>query len=90
MKPYRDVFGNKITKRDVAMACQAVAVLNANTPVKLSRATRWGIGKAGRIMRVLEDAGVVHKTDKGTRSITLRNFEMAVNAANRQLKKGRS
>lgn len=87
MKPYRDVFGNPLTKKDVKLAV-AVAVQTGNPyPANLQRKMHTGYGKAARLSKLLSDAGVTSNVE-GPRTVILRDEEQATNAALRQLKKG--
>lgn len=86
---YTDVMGNKLEKADVMFALQVMGAFKTVTPMALHRPTRWGIGKASNMLTLLSDAGVVtKKNEAGIRSVTLKGAG-AVNAALRQLKKGR-
>lgn len=89
MKPYRDVFGNNLTKKDVTMAVQAAVMTRRLSPISLHRATGLGIGKSNRIYQLLQDANVVGD-DQTVIFKGFNNHAGAVNAALRQLKKGRS
>lgn len=92
MRLYRDVFGNPLKKDDVAMAVQAIVMNPTITAISLHRATRLGIGKSANILRLLEQAKVVTAAEDGTRQVILKGFNnhsAAINAAFRQLKKGR-
>lgn len=90
MKKYTDVMGNPLTVDDVRIAVQAVVKYAKVTPLELHRATRWGTGKASHVLTLLCDAGVISKLDKDrVRTVILRNDDEALNAALRQLKKGR-
>lgn len=94
MKPYRDLFGNPLAKQDVSMAVQAAVMTDKISAFTLSRATGLAVGKAGKILRLLEDAKVITPAvnEQGIYRVILKGFNnhaAAVNAAFRQLKKGR-
>lgn len=84
MKQYRDLFGKKLGKQDVVQA--VIHTVRSGNPAAMNIARRMGIGyfKASRLTRVLIDAGVT--TENG--AVILKE-DAAVNAALRQLKKGR-
>lgn len=90
MKAYRDIFGNPLPKRDVAASARLIVQMKRATTSLLTRRLGFGYGKASRIMELLEDAGVVSLMYDSRRAILLRNEEAAVNAALRQLKKGKA
>lgn len=90
MRKYTDVMGNPITVDDVRIAVKVAVKFEMVSPLEMHRATRWGTGKASHTLTLLTDAGVLSKMDKDrVRSVILRNEDEAVNAALRQLKKGR-
>lgn len=90
MKAYRDVFGNPLTKQDVAAAARLIVQMKRATTSLLTRRLGWGYGKAFRMMELLEDAGVVSLMDGSRpRTIILKNEDTAVNAALRQRNKGK-
>lgn len=89
MKPYRDVFGNPLSKKDV-IAAVAVVVRTGNPYASsLQRHLKIGYGKASRLSTLLYEAGVTTDTHKAPRSIILKDEVQAINAALRQLKKGK-
>lgn len=92
MKEYRDIFGNPLPKAHVAQAARLIVQAKRATTSLLTRRLGWGYGKASRVMELLEDAGVVSLMHprSNTRTILLRNEDAAVNAALRQLKKGKA
>lgn len=93
MKPYRDAFGNPLAKKDVTLAVQAAVMNDSLTTMRLSRSTGLGIGKAKRMLELLEQAKVISAPKDGERKVILKGFNnhaAAVNAALRQLKKGRA
>lgn len=92
MKPYRDAFGNPLTKQDVSLAVQGAVMNDSVTNMRLSRQTGLGLMKITRILSVLEQAHIVGPSKDGARPVIMRgikNFEAARNAALRQLKKGK-
>lgn len=89
MKPYRDVFGNPLTKKDVTAAVAVMVQTGNPNPSNLQRHLKFGYGKAARISGLLCDAGVTTSTSKKPRTVILRNESQAINAALRQLKKGK-
>ena len=90
MKPYRDVFGNPLPKRDVVAATRLIVQMNKATTSLLTRRLAWGYGKALETLLLLEDAGVVSLLNGSQgRSVILRNEDAAINAALRQLRKGK-
>ena len=91
-KPYTDALHNPIITEDVQLAIQVILYRTDRSisPMGLNRSTRFGIGKASNILTLLCDAGVVSKKyPGGYRMVLLRNQDQAINAALRQLKKGR-
>lgn len=89
MKLYRDVFGNLLSKQDVTAATRLIVQTGKVSPSMLQRSFKWGYGKAARIVALLGDANVVSPASSKPRSVILNNEDMAVNAALRQLKKGK-
>lgn len=90
MKPYRDVFGNPLTKQDVMLAVQTIIETKRATSSLFQRRLRWGYGKILRVYELLEDAGVVGlQRSDATRPIILKDQAQATNAALRQLRKGK-
>jgi len=88
-KPYRDMFGNPLTKNQVALAAQFAVTRPSVSSMSISRATGTGIGKASRIAQVLVHAGVIGQKKETGHVTILRSPDAAVNAALRQLKKGK-
>lgn len=89
-RPYTDIMGNKLTADEVRLAIRLILPHSDISPMALHRATRWGIGKASNMLTLLCHAGVVSKhADNRKRSVILKQEDTAVNAALRQLKKGR-
>lgn len=89
-KPYRDVFGNPLTKQDVVAATKATVEHGKASPTLLQRKFKWGFGKAAKITMLLRDAGVIGAITNVPSPVILKKEDEAVNAALRQLKKGRS
>ncbi len=89
MKPYRDVFGNLLSKKDVTLAVQTAVMNETITTMKLSRSTGLGMLKSKKIIQLLEQAKVLSAPKDGTRRVIFNNEPAALNAALRQLKKGR-
>lgn len=83
-QPYRDVFGNKLSKKDVTLSTHALLGRKKLSPIQLHRLTRLGIGKSNRIYRLLQDANIVSADQQ-----VILTGAPAENAALRQLKKGR-
>lgn len=90
MKPYTDVFGKALDKGELETATrQLVLYKKSLNATFLMRRMKMGYGKAARIIELLEDAGVLGPLMSGRRSLLLKNEAAAVNAALRQLKKGK-
>lgn len=89
MKPYRDIFGNPLYKIDVEAATRLIVTNRKASPLVFQRSLGFGAGKSKRIIGLLEDAGVINRSDKVLRTVLLPNADQAVNAALRQLKKGK-
>lgn len=89
MKPYRDAFGTKIPKKDIEQAVKLILFTKKPTAMMLSQYQHIGIAKANKILGLLEDAGVLKKKTDTERVIILSREAEAINAALRQLKKGR-
>lgn len=88
-KPYRDVFGNNLTQQDVAAAARLTVRNGKASASLLQRSFKWGYGKAARVIQLLEDAKVVGPVTNKPRAVILKAEDGAVNAALRQLKKGK-
>lgn len=90
MTPYTDVFKQPLTRQQVQTATALVIQSNSAAPSMLQRNMKIGYGKAASLIRLLADAGVVTDTiGAQPRSVILKNQDTAINAALRQLKKGR-
>ncbi len=85
MKAYRDVFGNPLTKVDVKSVTQFVVATGQCSPTLLVRQYKFGYSKAIRLLGVLQDAKVINSQ----RVVILKDIDGAINAALRQLKKGK-
>jgi DNA segregation ATPase FtsK/SpoIIIE-like protein len=91
MRPYVDIQGNKLDKYEVSAVIRAMIQANRTGPTFLQRRFGMGYGKAMRIVELLEDAGVlVPHTGSRPRTFLLKTEDAAINAALRQLKKGRA
>lgn len=89
-KPYRDTFGQKISQTDVSYATQLIIRHKKPTLAFLTTYMHpIGVSKAKRILKILEDANVLSKNEQGEYTIVLRTEQPAINAALRQLKKGK-
>lgn len=89
MKPYRDVFGNPLSKKDVQTAVAVVVRTGNPYPSNLQRHMKIGYGKAARLTTLLIDAGVATDNSKSPRTVILKDENQATNAALRQLRKGK-
>lgn len=91
MKPYVDIQGNKLLKNEVAGVIREMQKAKRTGPTFLQRRFGMGYGKAMRIVELLEDAGVLSLMGPGSRPriFLLKTEDAAINAALRQLKKGR-
>ena len=91
MAGYTDILGKPLAKSDVILAVRYVICRPTITPMLLHRSTHCGIGKSANLLRLLEDAKVLSsKADNGKRSVLLRTEASALNAALRQLRKGKN
>lgn len=91
MTVYTDVFKKPLTRGDVRIATILVVTYNSASPSMLQRNMKIGYGKAASLIRLLADAGVVSDViGAQPRAVILKSQDMAINAALRQLKKGRS
>ncbi len=92
MTTYTDAFGKPLNKDDVRLAVQATVMSSTVSTMSLNRSTRLGMVKVVNILRLLEAANIVSPAKDGKRQVIMRGFNnhaAAVNAALRQLKKGR-
>ena len=91
MKPYTDVFKKPFTSDDVALAVRTICQAKRRPSSSLlQRRLGWGYGKILHLWELLEDAAVVGPvTSDASRTLYLKNEATAINAALRQLKKGK-
>lgn len=87
MKPYKDVFKEPISPKDVEMAVRIVIARNNASAALLQRSMKIGYGKSATLLSVLEAANVVSSKEKG-RTVILKSVPTAINAALRQLNLG--
>lgn len=86
-KKYTDVFKKPLTKKEVRMAAILTVRDNYCDAISLSRKMQIGFGKAGKLAKLMYDAGIiVDSTMRGT--VVILKEEQAINAALRQLRKG--
>ena len=89
MKAYTDIFKKRLTKDDVRQATIATVRNGTAVPTMISRQLKIGFAKANQLSKIMYDAGVVvDSTLRGT-TVILKNEAQAINAALRQLKKGK-
>ena len=88
MKQYRDLFGKKLHKKDVTQA--VIYTVRGRNPgvFYLSRSLGIGLFKARSLVQLLADAGVTSPMTAEHRFVILKE-DAALNAAFRQLKKGK-
>lgn len=89
MRAYTDVFKKPLDKYEVTGIVIEIIRHKQPTTAFITRRGKWGIGKALAILNLLEDAGVISPGMRGRRTILLKDPDAAINAALRQLKKGR-
>lgn len=90
MKPYTDVFKKPLDKNEVAACARLVVQMKYASTSLLTRRLKIGYGKALEIVLMFVDAGVCSPVSREAKhSILLKNESAAVNAALRQLKKGK-
>lgn len=89
MKAYTDVFKKPLDKNEVAAVVRQVVTEKRPTTSFLTRRFGMGYYKALAIMVLLDDAGVTTPMMRGRRTIILKDPDTAINAALRQLKKGK-
>jgi len=89
MKRYTDVMGKPLTKEDVTHAVALIIRSGEPQPFTLVRGMKIGFGKAVRILSVLHQGNVISGPETKPRALILKDEAQAVNAALRQLKKGR-
>lgn len=88
-KPYTDVFNKPLDPPEVMASARAVVQTKKAFAQTLQRKFGFGYGKASIMIELLEDAHVIGPLMSGKRSIILKTEESAINAAMRQLKKGK-
>lgn len=88
VKKQDEMFSKELKSEDVAQATRLIIQYKKPTTMLLTRYLHFGISKANRILTLLEDAKVLVKNSNGERTIILKG-DAAVNAALRQLKKGK-
>lgn len=89
MKAYTDIFKQPIKKDEVSLAVAVVVRSGKASPSLLQRQMKVGYGKAATLLKLMTDAGIVTSPSDKPRVVVLKNEAQAVNAALRQLKKGR-
>lgn len=90
MKPYTDVFKKPLDKEEVAQCARLSVQMKYAATSLLTRRLKIGYGKALEIVMLFVDAGVCSPIIRdGRHSMLLKNESAAVNAALRQLKKGK-
>ena len=90
MKPYTDIFKKPIDKNELSQCVRLVVQTKFINITIISRSLGMGYGKALAMVMLLQDANVVSAPDKtGTGRALLTNESSAINAALRQLKKGK-
>lgn len=89
MRAYTDIFKQPIGKDEVRLAVAVVVRSGQASPSLLQRQMKVGYGKAATLLKLLGDAGIVTSPTGKPRVVVLRNEAQALNAALRQLKKGR-
>lgn len=91
-KMYRDAFGNPLPKSHVIAAAQFI--IQSGKPYALNLTEQFGLPytKSLKIIELLEHAKVISVADVDSskaRTILLKNESAAINAALRQLRKGK-
>jgi len=89
MRAYTDVFKKPLDKNEVAGVVREIIAHKQPTVAFIARRFKWGFGKALAVLTLLDDAGVISPAMRGRRTILLKDPDAAINAALRQLKKGR-
>lgn len=89
MKPYTDVFKKPLDKNEVASVVRTMVTEKHPTTSFITRRYGYGYGKALEMIMLLQDAGVLGPLSRGKHTILLKTPDAAVNAALRQLKKGK-
>lgn len=86
---YTDTFKKPLDKHEVAAVVRQMVAEKRTTTSFITRHFGIGYGKALNMMLMLEDAGIVGPLMSGRRILILRDPDTAINAALRQLKKGK-
>ncbi len=86
MKPYVDIFKKPIKKEEVAAAANLLVGANSTSTLAVRQHLGIGFGRAAIIVKVLKDANVIAENQS---TVLLKNQSEAVNAALRQLKRGK-
>ena len=89
MKRYTDVMGKPLTKEDVTRTVKIILKSDDPQPFVLVRNMKIGFGKAVRLLSVLHHGNVITGPETSPRTVILKDETQAINAALRQLKKGR-
>lgn len=85
--PYKDVFKEPISDKDVEFAVRIVITRNNASAAMLQRVMKIGYGKSATLLTILEKAKVVSTKENG-RSVIIKSLPTAINAALRQLNLG--
>lgn len=86
---YKSLIKKPLSKDEVRLAVQVTLKTGYADAVTLSRKMQIGFGKANQLAKLMYSAGIiVDSTMRGT-VVILKNEPQALNAAYRQLKKGR-
>lgn len=89
MKAYTALLKKPLTKAEVRQAVVVTLSTGYADSVILSRKLQIGFGKANQLSKLMYDAGIiVDSTMRGT-VVILKNEAQALNAAYRQLRKGK-
>ncbi|WP_438980256.1 hypothetical protein [Polynucleobacter sp.] len=89
MKAYKTLLQKPLTKNEVRLAVQVTISTGYADAVTISRKMQIGFGKANKLSKLMYAAGIiVDSTMRGT-VVILKGEAQALNAAYRQLNKGR-
>lgn len=89
MIPYRDTFGNPITKRDAKQAAMLAVSCDNAKPEILQKVMGISQSKALRLTELLADAGVTDELNRLEGRVLIRSASEAVDAVIDQLTKGK-
>lgn len=89
MKAYTDALKKPLDKHEVAAVVRLMIAANRPSTSFVTRRFGMGFGKAFAIIMLLDDAGVISPMMRGKRTIILKDVDTAINAALRQLKRGK-